>query len=359
MDTGCNDSRRTPSNIVTRLKKVLRLRKASTFQGSLYTNPIRGRKGGRRIQKSSTMFKRAIAGGSGANLEGEVVNDDQFVSVMPIAVALADEEIVEGTVSEAGPKEDVRPPCSSIPSSTMKAALTCGKRSTSVISDDVRFSKSVRAYLTWTLLADEANLLSVIRSRCKGLKDGQWNFDLLEATDKYVNVEFLKGLINVVPTRGVRDRPSRYCIGAFVVHIYSKLLDQWQQQYKRYYCNSVFLDWYDHVFMPLFDSVAEQWLVLVGDLKKRRFLKVAVSLALMKVAEFTDVLKWDLEHPNCPPQENGRDCGVYMSMFMDLLSMNTDGLVFGAQYVRRARDKLLLSFLLGRVAHFPNALQGT
>jgi len=39
--------------------------------------------------------------------------------------------------------------------------------------------------------------------------------------------------------------------------------------------------------------------------------------------------------------------------------MITDGLVFGAQYVRHAWDKMLLSFLLGRVAHFPKALQGT
>lgn len=57
---------------------------------------------------------------------------------------------------------------------------------------------------------------------------------------------------------------------------------------------------------------------------------------------------------------SGHDCGVYLLMFMDLFSINTDGLVFGAQYVRHARDKLLLSFLLGRVAHFLDALlQGT
>ncbi|KAJ8430057.1 hypothetical protein Cgig2_011592 [Carnegiea gigantea] len=163
---------------------------------------------------------------SGADLEEEVVNDDQFVSVMPITVAPPDEET-----------EDVQPPSSFIPSPIMKAALTREKRSTTVISDEF-----IKAYLTWTLSADEVNLLSAVHSRSKGLKDGQWNFDLHDATDKHVNVEFLKGLINVVPTRGVGDRSCRYCIGAFAV------------------------------LMPLFDSVAEHWLLLVGDVKKRRFL---------------------------------------------------------------------------------------
>lgn len=53
---------------------------------------------------------------------------------------------------------------------------------------------------------------------------------------------------------------------------------------------------------------------------------------------------------------SGHDHYVYMQMFMDLLLMNTDGLLFGAQQVRHVLEKLLLSFLLGRVAHFPDAL---
>lgn len=99
------------------------------------------------------------------------------------------------------------------------------------------------------IAADEVNLLSVVHSRCKGLKNGQWNFDLPEATDKNVKAKFLKGLINVVPTRGAGDRPSRYCIGAFAVHMYSKLLDQRRQQYKRYYRNFIFLDQHDQAVM--------------------------------------------------------------------------------------------------------------
>lgn len=93
-----------------------------------------------RAQKSSTMFKKAAARGSGANLEGEVVNDDQFVLVMSITVAPADKEIVEETGSDVGPKEDVQAPSTSVLSRTMKAALTHEKRSTPVISDEVRFN---------------------------------------------------------------------------------------------------------------------------------------------------------------------------------------------------------------------------
>jgi len=57
---------------------------------------------------------------------------------------------------------------------------------------------------------------------------------------------------------------------------------------------------------------------------------------------------------------SGHDCGVYMLMFMDLLSIRADGLYFGQPYVRHARNKLLLSVLQGSIAHFPQAfLQGT
>ena len=32
------------------------------------------------------------------------------------------------------------------------------------------------------------------------------------------------------------------------------------------------------------------------------FQRVAVSMALMKIPQFTDVLKWDIQHPECPQQ---------------------------------------------------------
>ncbi|KAJ8428795.1 LOW QUALITY PROTEIN: hypothetical protein Cgig2_009980 [Carnegiea gigantea] len=173
----------------------------------------------------------------------------------------------------------------------------------------------VKAYLTWTLSPAELDLLAAVRARCKDLKDDQYgckNFDLPEASEKHVNAEFLKGLINVVLTRGVVDRPGRYCIGSFAVHQYCKLLDFRQCEHKRYYRMSIFLDRHDQ--------------------------KVAIGLALMKLAEFTDVLRWEMEHTDCPQKDNGHDCSVYMLMFMDLLSIRADGLYFGQPYVCRARQ---------------------
>jgi len=56
------------------------------------------------------------------------------------------------------------------------------------------------------------------------------------------------------------------------------------------------------------------------------------------------------------PNYSGYGCSVYVMMFMDLLSLNTDQLHFDAKYVAHARDKLLLSLLQGSIARFPDAL---
>ena len=69
---------------------------------------------------------------------------------------------------------------------------------------------------------------------------------------------------------------------------------------------------------------------------------------------------YDLFPYFCLHCRSGHDCGVYMLMFMDLLSIRADGLYFDQPYVRHPRDKLLLSLLQGSIAHFPQAfLQGT
>jgi len=44
--------------------------------------------------------------------------------------------------------------------------------------------------------------------------------------------------------------------------------------------------------------------------------------------------------------------------FMDILSMKTQTLPFERGYVRNVREKILLSILHGRIAHFPEALAG-
>jgi len=43
---------------------------------------------------------------------------------------------------------------------------------------------------------------------------------------------------------------------------------------------------------------------------------------------------------------------------MDVLSIKTDTLYFDAEYVPHMRDLCLLSILDGKIAHFPEALQG-
>ncbi|KAJ8424183.1 LOW QUALITY PROTEIN: hypothetical protein Cgig2_028308 [Carnegiea gigantea] len=266
---------------------------------------------------------------SPSTVHGEIQNDEDVVSVVPIAVDCGRGEVDAHAYADAAVKDDDLDTSTFDPSPHVPAARTRGMGSTFLILEE-----GVKVYLTRPLSPTEVDLLAAVRARCKGLKDSQWNFELPEASDKHVNAEFLKGLINVVPTRGAADRPGRYCIGAFAVHMYCKLLHLRQRQHKRYCRMSAFLDRHDQ--------------------------KVAIALALMKVAEFTDVLRWEMKHTDCPQQDNGHDCSVYMLMFMDLLSMRADGVYFGRTYVRHARDKLLLSLLQGSIAHFPEAfLQGT
>ncbi|KAJ8442694.1 hypothetical protein Cgig2_001787 [Carnegiea gigantea] len=302
------------SNIVSRMKKLPRLRKPSRVRRSPYINPMHGIKGGRKGLKSTASVEMGSGDRSPSTMHGKIVNDEDVSSVVPIAV-------------ERGHGEDDVPDTSIFgPSPHVPAPRTRGTGSTFVISEE-----GVKAYLTWPLSPTEVDLLVAVRARCKGLKDSQWNFDLPEVSEKHVNAEFLKGLINVVPTRGAADRPGRYSIGAFAVHLYCKLLHLRQHQHKRYCRMSAFLDRHDQ--------------------------KVAIRLALMKLAEFTDVLRWEMEHADCL---HGHDCSVYMLMFMDLLSMRADGVYFDQTYVRHAREKLLLSLLQGSIAHFPQAfLQGT
>ncbi|KAJ8420360.1 LOW QUALITY PROTEIN: hypothetical protein Cgig2_023216 [Carnegiea gigantea] len=353
------------SNIVSRLKKVPRIRKPSRVRGSPYTNPTRGTKGGRRGVKSAAPRDTTSGRCSPSRVQSDVGNDDAIISLVPIAEVPPAGEVELPAVRDARFMDDVPDTLTSGPSPDMPAPRTRGTGGIFPISEE-----GVKVYLTWTLSPEEVDLLAAVRARCKGLKGDQWNFDLPEATEKHVNAEFLKGVINVVPTQGAADRPGRYCIGSFAVQQYSKLLHSRQRQHRRYCRMSVFLDRHDEVFMPLFERVSQHWLLLLADVTNRRFLvydslqskrtKVAIGLALMKLPQFCDVLSWEMENAECPQQDNGHDCGVYMLMFMNLLSIRADGLYFGQPYVRNARDKLLLSLLQGRVAHFPEAfLEGT
>jgi len=55
---------------------------------------------------------------------------------------------------------------------------------------------------------------------------------------------------------------------------------------------------------------------------------------------------------------SGYDCGLYVMAVMDVLSIKTDGLYFKPSDVWHMRDLCLLSNVDGKIAHFPEALQG-
>ncbi|KAJ8430624.1 hypothetical protein Cgig2_021586 [Carnegiea gigantea] len=335
------------SNIVSRMKKVLCLRKPSCVRGSPHTNPTHGMKDGRKGLKSTATVNTGSGHCSPSTLHGNVVNDKDVISVVTIAVVPVEGEVDAHAVPDAAlkvrfPVNDVPDTSTFGPSPHVPAPRTRGTGFKFVICEE-----GVKAYLTWTLSPAELDLLVTVRARRKGLKDDQWSFDLPEASEKHVNAELLKGLINVVLTRGAADRPGRYYIGSFAIHQYCKLLDFRQREHKRYCHMSVFLDRHDqglsskpehavrdiwetlkapkdsnlcYVFLPFFESVSQHWLLLVADVNNRRFIvydslqckrdgprkrlllsgKVAIGLALMKLAEFTDVLRWEMEHADYP-----------------------------------------------------------
>jgi len=53
---------------------------------------------------------------------------------------------------------------------------------------------------------------------------------------------------------------------------------------------------------------------------------------------------------------SGHDCGVYVMVLYDLMSLRAENVVFETRYVRHVHDKLLLSLLQGKIAHFPESL---
>ena len=65
-----------------------------------------------------------------------------------------------------------------------------------------------------------------------------------------------------------------------------------------------------------------------------------------------------LYHPYAFRLCSGHDCGVYVMVFMDILSIKTDGLYFDPHYVWHMRDLCLLSIVDGEIAQFLEAIQG-
>ncbi|KAJ8429742.1 LOW QUALITY PROTEIN: hypothetical protein Cgig2_023131 [Carnegiea gigantea] len=150
--------------------------------------------------------------------------------------------------------------------------------------------------------------------------------------------------------------------------------------------------------MPLLETTEGHWLLLVADLrewcffvydslrspanKNRRELvenaRIALVLAFLPSTTYADAAQWEVVTPKCPEQRktivhdilqpglfmymlpflfhNGHDCGVFVMAYMELLSLKADGFHFDQDRVARYRDRCLLSFPQGRVAHFPQHL---
>ncbi|KAJ8435110.1 LOW QUALITY PROTEIN: hypothetical protein Cgig2_001985 [Carnegiea gigantea] len=368
-----------PSNIVSMMKQVPRLRKPSRGRGSAYTNPMRWTKDGRKGLKSTATVKTGSRHHSRSTAHGDVVNDEDVISVVPIAVVPGEGEVdahevpdvalkVRFAVRNSLPADDVPDTSTFGPSPHVPALRTRRRLKICNLQGGCKSVPDMDVF-PYGVGPTRSYSCSV-----QGRQGQSVNFDMPEASEKYANAEFLKGLINVVPTWGAADRLGRVVRSPPVL----QTTPSPQRNHKRYCRMSVFLDRHDQLLLVAdvnnrrfitYDSLQCKWdgprkrLLLSGVSYPPSYVitlmcmllsltsvqlplqKVAIGLALMKLAEFTDVLRWEMEHANCPQQDNGHDCGVYMLMFMDLLSIRADGLYFGQPYVRQARDKLLLSLL--------------
>ncbi|KAJ8419910.1 hypothetical protein Cgig2_000657 [Carnegiea gigantea] len=129
--------------------------------------------------------------------------------------------------------------------------------------------------------------------------------------------------------------------------------------------------------MPLLETTDGHWSLLVADLCKSSFLlydslpspvvkskrelldsvRIALVLAFLRSTTYANVGQWEVVTPKCPEQKNGHGCGVFIMAFMDLLSLKADGFEFDQDCAAHYRDKCLLSFIQGQVAHFPQHLR--
>ncbi|KAJ8423070.1 hypothetical protein Cgig2_009339 [Carnegiea gigantea] len=164
----------------------------------------------------------------------------------------------------------------------------------------------------------------------------------------------LKGLIYVVPKKGAGDNTSEYCIGVVSIIYLGMALHAYQQKFPTLCWSSVFLKYYDKELLRKMDVMPKWiWDAIVKGSNPPVHYKKAMGRAFMHSANFHDALSWEVDYPTCPQQENWYDCGVFMMMFMDLLSLKGKGIFIEQGDMRLVREKLLVSLLNGEVCHFP------
>ncbi|KAJ8419628.1 hypothetical protein Cgig2_032979 [Carnegiea gigantea] len=315
------------------MKTILRLRKASTVRGSPYTNPLPARRAAIRVLK-----RAAKASKSDVNVPG------------------ADATPLEEEDSAVLFSEEVSVEC---------------------------YAQDVVRYLTRLLTDEELKLLVAVRGQCKGLKDG--NFDLPQATHNYINAEYLKGLINVVPARGTGDRTGRFCVSRFTIEMYCKLLEGRQITVPSIMSHAR-LNRFDVMSADMAQSfqrglnrhcIDEHWLLLVEDLRRRRFL-VYDSLVVKQAAAWTDLSTvhlalnarvekgrvlcigvtsaelWLLNHPPRPTQGAMKRALPEAPKNLIVVVVSAKG----AYFVTVVLKQSLWSFMTTTVAHTHTALKG-
>ncbi|KAJ8431202.1 hypothetical protein Cgig2_020313 [Carnegiea gigantea] len=155
----------------------------------------------------------------------------------------------------------------------------CSTNITKQLKRTVRHKRAARAYVSQYTNPEGRHAISEHEyNRC---------MELPELKPRRICVNYLQGLIHIVPPFRAGDDAGKYCIGNFTIDLYAGLLQDRQEKYL-----------------------------------------------------------------------SGHDCVVYVTALMDVLSLKTVGLHFEHGYVRRMREKCLLSILLYKIAHFPKALLG-
>jgi len=95
---------RRSSNIVYRMKKEPRLRKPSRVQGSPYRNPLRRTKVWKKGLKSTAIINTSSGDRSPSTVHRDVVNDEDVISMEPIAVVRREGEVDAHAVPNAALK---------------------------------------------------------------------------------------------------------------------------------------------------------------------------------------------------------------------------------------------------------------
>ncbi|KAJ8430634.1 hypothetical protein Cgig2_026379 [Carnegiea gigantea] len=261
----------------------------------------------------------------------------------------------------------------------------------------------LRGYIVVPFLVMELELLNNVKSRFKGLwPNRKLEEDLKECMIKLVPANWLRGLINVVPKAGAGDKSGRYCIDNLTMDMFTELLQRWQQTYSklcwmpvilhnkahisgkirdsfklaphadlRYVVINYYSNW-GHIYgllMHMLSNVEDcrpscycrKQLRVIGYYFERIYVSIAslyticyqmqqtrtgrhlwialIALVLVSVQSntYVDAAQWEVVTPECLEQRKyyfDQDCAPHY------------------------RDKYLLSFIQGRITHFPQHIRG-